>query len=85
MKYFLGILLWINYRKLKDALKVWSGNNFGNKFNNMNPGWNNILVNHRLAGSRSLPSGDYFKIITELGHPTPIPLDNVGLLLFKIC
>ena len=35
-KYFLRILSWLDYRKLKDALQVWCRNDFGNIFNKLN-------------------------------------------------
>ena len=38
-KLFLRRLLSIEYRKLKDAPKVWSGNILGNTINKMNCGW----------------------------------------------
>ena len=38
-KLFLRRLLSIEYRKLKDAPKVWRGNILGNTINKMNCGW----------------------------------------------
>ena len=38
-KYFLSRLLWIDYIKPKDAPMIWCGNNFENRFNEMNHGW----------------------------------------------
>ena len=60
-KYFRSILLWVDYRKLKDGPKVWREN----QFNLLNSGYNYTTVNRRLLENSSLPYVDFLEVTTE--------------------
>ena len=83
-KYFLKILQWIDYKKLKGAPKFWHINNSINKLNWLDRDWNDITVNHRLVWSWTWTVGDWSKIRTEWSCLTTGLLDNVGSLLVNV-
>ena len=64
--------------------KGWSKGSHGAEFNELYCGLNYIIVNFSLVLNSSRPMWVWHEIITARGHPNPIHIDNVGLLIVNI-